>query len=584
MSRRPKRSTDTSASAAQPAIAKATATVPRWRRPLILGLAAVVIVGWFAIPSTDTDTWWHLKTGQYILSHHALPKPDPFAYTTYLKPPASAAEALARDFNLTHEWLAQCVFYAVYAVGGFAGLILLRALLLAGFCGLVGLIAFRRSASFYRGVSAAVVCAGVAMFSTADRPFLFTYVLLALVMAMVEYGGGWWLLPPLFAIWANLHGGFFMGWVMLGCYCAESLYLRWRGKPRAGERRLWMVTAVSIAATGLNPNGFRFLQVLIEYRNSAMQSQLFEWQHTRFWELSWYSAVLWVGAAVLLWARKKVRPVDWLLFGLFAAASIDAARNVTLMALIGPVVIASYTGGKVASRMAAEWAAAALLLAALAGEIGLRHAFELHAETWLYPVGAADFLLAHHVQGRIFNTYEEGGYLLWRLWPEQRVFIDGRALNEGVYFDARRMAFNADATGGPSGEELLRKYGIDVIVMNGFEANSGEIYLLPASLADPAQKQWKLVYSDAQAMIFMRHPAAGMPVLNSLEALDSMGQECANVLTHTPWQPRCARSLGLLLARIGDTNGALRWLTEYRRFVPGDAEVNGVAARMTFSH
>ena len=541
----------------------------------------MLIVGWFAIPSTDSDAWWHLKTGQYVLEHHALPKPDPFAYTTYLKSPGTPGEALARDFNLTHEWLAQCIFYLSYAAGGFAGVMLLRALLLTCFCGLVGLISFHRTASFYHAIGAAIVAACVAMFSTADRPFLFTYALLALTMAMLEYGRGWWLLPPLFAVWANLHGGFFMGWVVLGCYCAESLYLHWRGKRRPDERRLWLVTAASIAASGLNPNGFRFLEVLIEYRNSPMQSQLFEWQHTRFWEPSWYSAVLWAGAAVLLWAHKKVRPVDWLLFGLFAAASIDAARNVTLMALIGPVVIATYAGGKIARRAAAEWAVAALLLAALAAEIGFRQAFELRPEMWQYPAGASDFLLAHHVHGRIFNTYEQGGYLIWRLWPEQHVFVDGRALNEGVYFDARRIAFNADATGGPSGEELLRRYGIDVIVMNCFQGNTGEIYLLPAALADPAQKEWKLVYRDAQAVVFMRHPADGVPVLNSLEALDSMGEQCTNFLVHTPWQPRCARSLGLLLAQIGDANGALRWLGEYRQYVTGDAEVNGVAARLT---
>ena len=61
------------------------------------------------------------------------------------------------------------------------------------------------------------------------------------------------------------------------------------------------------------------------------------------------------------------------------------------------------------------------------------NAFQLRAAEWRYPAGAADFLLAHHVAGPIFNTYEYGGYLIWRLWPEQRVFIDGRSLSESLF-------------------------------------------------------------------------------------------------------------------------------------------------------
>ena len=543
---------------------------PAWLRRAILVLTALLLLGWFAIPFTDSDTWWHLKTGEYIVQHHALPIPDPFAYTTYLQPPLSHGEALARDFNLTHSWLGQVVFYLAWAVAGFPGVILLRGLLLSAFAGLVGLIVFRRTGGFHRALGAAIAAAGVATFSTADRPFLFTYLLLALTMAILEYRRGWWVLVPLFALWANLHAGFFMGWVMVGCYCAESLYLRWRGKPRPDERRLWLVSAASILASGLNPNGFRFLEVLVAYRNSPMQAQLLEWQHPRFWEPSWYSIVLWAALVTLIVARLKVRLVDWLLFALLAAASLEAVRNVTLMALIGPVVVFSHIGWKAAPRLVAECAALALIAAGLAGEIGFRHAFELHAEMWPYPAGAADFLRAHHITGRLFNTYEQGGYWIWRLWPENRVFIDGRALSETVYRDSMRIAFNAEGTpsgpGGPSGEDLLRQYGIDVIAMNCFQINSGDVYLLPASLADPSQKEWKLVYRDAQAVVFMRNPPAGVPVLNSLETLASMGDQCSTVLDHTPWKPGCARSLGQLYSRIGDSSNAARWLATYRKY------------------
>jgi hypothetical protein len=181
----------------------------------------------------------------------------------------------------------------------------------------------------------------------------------------------------------------------------------------------------------------------------------------------------------------------------------------------------------------------------------------------------------------MFNTYGYGGYLMWRLWPHERVFIDGRALNESVFLDYRRMAANADSTGGKSGEELIAQYGIEVIVMDGFEFTSGEPYLLPAALSDPSQKEWKLVYQDAQAVVFMRHPPPGVEPLNSLEALTSMESQCAEHIQHVPGQPRCARGLGQLFARIGDTARARRWMAFYMEHrVEPDPEADSIYRRL----
>ena len=110
----------------------------------------------------------------------------------------------------------------------------------------------------------------------------------------------------------------------------------------------------------------------------------------------------------------------------------------------------------------------------------------------------------------MFNTYEYGGYLIWRLWPAERTFIDGRALSESVFQDYARILYNHDASDGlPSGEDLLNRYGVQVIVMNTFEYASGPVYLLAPALADPAQTAWKLVYNDPQALVFMRTPPPG---------------------------------------------------------------------------
>src|SRR5580698_8971918 len=119
---------------------------PPWILAL-LALSAAVWLGWFSQEISDTDFWWHLKTGQYLVETHSLPVPDPFAYTTASPQPAYAGEARTRYFNLTHEWLAQAIFYGVFRASGFAGLVLFRAALLMAFCGLVGLVVWRRCAS-----------------------------------------------------------------------------------------------------------------------------------------------------------------------------------------------------------------------------------------------------------------------------------------------------------------------------------------------------------------------------------------------------------------------------------------------------
>src|SRR5436190_7292459 len=89
---------------------------PGWILP---ALAAVFLVGLFSTELADPDSWWHLATGRYIVTHHHLPVPDPFAYTTALVPPANPAEASTEHFNLTHEWLAQAVWYGIQSIGGF---------------------------------------------------------------------------------------------------------------------------------------------------------------------------------------------------------------------------------------------------------------------------------------------------------------------------------------------------------------------------------------------------------------------------------------------------------------------------------
>lgn len=533
--------------AMEPAVHSAGAP-PRWLQIAALALAAICLLGWFSTEAGDTDFWWHLKTGQYIVEKHALPVPDPFAYTTAIVAASHPEEAQVRHFNLTHEWLAQALMYVAYLVGGFPLIVFSRALILAGICGLAGLLA-ARSSSVYTGIAAAFATASVIYIVRADRPTIVTFLFVAVFVTLLEFRYALWSLPVLELIWANCHGGFFLGWVVLLAYCIEI---------RAADRqRLWLITVVSIAVSGLNPNGFGVVSTLLGYRQSPMTANLLEWHSPYLWGPPYgFDILLYMSILALAVAWRKVRLAHWALFIAFAGASLAAFRNIPLMAFFAPVLIASYllprVGEAVPSalpvlRRSIPWATPLILAAAIIAGVADARFFRMRAAEWSTPAGAADFILANHIEGRMFNVWAQGGYLMWKLWPHERVFIDGRALSESLNRDYQQILNNPsgpfDKVAGPRAT-LLDRYGIEVVVMNTFEYASGGIYPLALALGNTATAGWQLVYDDPQGLVFLRNPPPGMPVLPDKfeRVFNHMDTECAVHIEHDPDTASCART------------------------------------------
>ncbi len=518
--------------------------LPAWLPLLCILLAGLFLIGLFSAAIADTDFWWHLKTGQYIVQRHALPIPDPFSFSTALNPPADAGEARVRHFNLTHEWLAQALLYCVYWIGGLPAIVLVRAALLAAFCGLAGLLAARRSGQFYLGIGAALAAASLAANFAADRPALVTFVMAGLFVCLLDRGRYLWALPPLAFLWANCHGGFFVGWIILIVYGAVTLL---PGPQRAGRRRLWLIAACSIAASGLNPNGFGVLATLLRYRQSAMTRNLIEWHPPYFWGPPYaFDILLYLAAAVLIYSWRRVRWSDWALFVAFGAASLLAFRNVPLMAFLAPVLIATYFPFRLRLPRFSAWLVPALLLGAAWIGMFSGSFFQLRAATWKFPEGAADFLLQNRIRGPLFNTWEDGGYLIWKLWPQGQVFIDGRALSESANHDYQEILYNlgsdAGQVTGPRAE-LLRRYGIQSVVTNTFEYVTGAIY--PLALALAASPDWQLVYGDSRSLVFVRasQPDQAAVPGKIQRVFDHMDTECADYIEHDPRLPACARRM-----------------------------------------
>ncbi len=452
-------------------------------------------------------------------------------------------------------------------MAGFPGVVLFKALLLTAFCGIAGLLASRRAeGSLHWGIAAAVAAASVTSLFSADRPALISFVLVPVFIWILERGGPLWLLPALSVVWANSHGGYFLGWVILAAYSAAAAVRRRRGERYPNDARLWIVAALSIALSGLNPSGFRIFEILAAYRHSYLTQTLIEWTRPRLWGPPYaFNLLLYAAAAVLLSAWRRVRAVDWFLFLPFAAASLLAFRNIPLIAFLAPILIAAYFPWRRKLPAVAGPAVALVLVGWLGVGVYRGQFFQFRAAFWKFPSGAADFLLAHRVSAPIFNTYEYGGYLIWRLWPEERVFIDGRALNEAVYQDYGRALTSPDPN---VRREVLARYGVGAIVINAFEYTTGVLYPLALGLADAGEGEWRLVYQDSQALVFLRPPPSGVAALDRSLVRDHLEAECRVHLENDPELNLCARTLGFLFLRRGDTARARRWFGLYLANLP----------------
>ena len=268
--------------------------------------------------------------------------------------------------------------------------------------------------------------------------------------------------------------------------------------------------------------------------------------------------------AVLVWQRRRTRLADWLLLVLFGAAYLSAVRNSNLVGLVAPAMIAGYLPWKRVLPPWTEWAAALLLVAAIAVPFARGRAFQMRYAEWKYPAGAADFLLAHHVTQPMFHTFDKGGYLVWRCWPEERSFIDGRGLNETAFADYQRITKYL-----PGSRELLDRYGI----RGGGDERLRSQFRQPLTCCRwrwpiPRRRNGRWCLRIRAPTIFMRQPPPGVQPLPSAQIFASMEAQCQAILDHDPARPRCARSLANLFRNTRDLARARRWMDLYMQHRP----------------
>ena len=412
-------------------------------------------------PITDPDIWSHLRYGQWIIEHRAIPVTD--AFSSYG----------AGKRWIAYSWLFEVVVYELYRNLGLLGLVLYTATLAVLITGALHALMDRLQPD--PGIACILTAAGVLAMAPVlmdPRPWLPTILCFIVEIILVfmprQFGArrSLLILPALFILWANIHIQFVYGLFVLGLAAIEPLIEGDGDRERPGRRgRFWWMAGLLLVcglATLVNPYGIRIYLPVYDAITAIHPSlYLQEFQAPTFHGISdWIMLGTILGAVFVLGRQNNIRPLPALLLASGIVLSFRAARDVWFAVVIALTVLASHwsRGGQRVSRLPRAWGigVAAVVATVAMGSVPLKAGRDrleaVVAET--FPSAAAAAIEQRGYSGPIYNPYDWGGYLMWRL-PALRVSLDGRAPLYGDARVLRSVAIWAGQAGWDSDAELL---------------------------------------------------------------------------------------------------------------------------------
>jgi len=486
-------------------------------RTLLVVVFMLVIFAAASRPIKDPDFYWHLKTGQYLLENKSIPHTDIFSTSKF------------GSEWVTHEWLSELFMYSVFRGLGYGGLIVVFSTIITATFS----VAYRRckelAAHPYVAGFALLLGAAATMPTWGVRPQMFSMLFASVfVLILGDYcrnrnkGLIWWL-APLTVLWVNMHAGFAMGLAFIvltivslltdGLLAREKVFAEtWRR-----VRPLCLLLALCLGAVCLNPNGIRMYSYPFETLTSqAMMQYIQEWRSPDFHEPMFQALALLMllTFAVLALSDKRPRPGELLMLMVMALATLRSGRNVPFFALLAIPLLAEHSWSWLISQRWGQWLTkpekrevggglilklvlnlTLLLIIPLtfvAFRIGNSVANQAATEAGKYPAAAVDFITKEKPPQPIYNEYGWGGYLIWRLYPEYRVNMDGRA---DVYGDRLIEEFLAVHVGQSEWRNFLDKHGVRTALLRP------DVPLATLLRQDLA---WQKVFEDQGSVIFVR--------------------------------------------------------------------------------
>ncbi|MBI3551629.1 MAG: hypothetical protein HY077_03860 [Elusimicrobia bacterium] len=462
-------------------------TTKETRRPTgtLLAVSVFVVIGVLAAlkmgQDVDHDLFWQLKDGERVVATHQFPLVEEYSFTAAGKPMVAT------------EWLAEAVSFAAYRAGGYGALVALNAVLFLSCFVFVFLLARRRLAMPESlGVVALIAFAFVNFYGVRAQnwTFLFTAAFLYLADRWEEGSrSAPWTMAVLLPLWANMHGGFMVGLAILVLFGLGQARRQRRAAPLAP-------LALGALLCCVHPNGMTALSYPIWFMASPPpgRAMIGEWRPVNFAELTAMPYLVII--VLLLWVGfgRSRGGLPWTLLTISLGALALRGRKLLpefCLATVVPLAAGFATrGAKAARRVLLPCGLAAL--GALSAVVATnRRSAGRDCERY-FPREAARRIAERHAGAKIFHDYDWGGYLIWKLYPRNRVFIDGRL---DPYWDLLPGDYATIIGAKPGWRELLDGYGVTVALIRPTDR------LFEGLGRDPA---WKLEYADQRSVLFAR--------------------------------------------------------------------------------
>jgi hypothetical protein len=475
----------------------------------------------------DAGIGWHIRNGELMWSAHSITRADPFSATMHGRP------------WFAWEYLFDLAVARLHAWAGLNAVTFFAAFVIAAVFAIALRISVRRGAFVLFTLPLLALAIAASSIHFFARPHILSWLLVLIWFQVLESECGptplrrLWFLPLLMLLWANVHGGFVLGFALLGLYllaaviaCAAHPESRSENRQRA--RRLAIIILACVAASLINPYGYHLHQHVFEYlSNRWLMNHIDEFRTPNFHGLpqQCFAFLLIVCIISLALVRKKP-PLRITLVILFAAFSgLYAARNLPIASLLLVVTIAPALSAvlreglqdahlgthskrliaaceKFAShtdlldrRLAGHvWPLAAIALGLWIcghqGRLGhtliMRSDFDSHR----FPVGTVNFISARQIREPVFTLDSWGGYLIYRLYPQTQVVVDDRHDLYGADFMKKYLGTIRLV---PEWNDLLEEQNVRWVLMPRHSAVANMLSELPG---------WKLVYEDEAAGLF----------------------------------------------------------------------------------
>ncbi len=466
-----------------------------WRDLAAPTLAALGIVAGISLAHPlDSDLWIHLNTGRYIAENGRTPVPDPFTFG-----------AAGEDW-IPHEWLSEWLIYQLISNVGVWGAQAFFALVsMATWLVVDRALAGARVGPFARAFAITIAALAASQF-VGIRPMQFGLLLLAITaaVAMRHRRSGSrliWLLPPVFLAWANFHGSFPIGFGMLALLGLDWLWRRFNlPSPLYGCRtrivHLAPVALFGAALVAINPSGPALWAHPFWQLTTPAREFNSDWNPpATFTATWWFFGIFLIGVVVvLIWGRFQIPSASAAAVIVLLALAYSARKTIPFSVLAVVVLLSGSLARIPAMNLRLHSVPGLLLAASMMVPIGVG--------AWLAPTsldgpsvvpmpyGARDYI-AGLPTGRVWNTYHWGGFLTWTLWPDSKVYIDGRY--DPFVSGALESYIHVDGLS-PGWEEVLRSAEPDTIIVQFQSA------LAPALRSDP---NWVVTYEDEVATVFV---------------------------------------------------------------------------------